>query len=137
MIKNEQFGMQKIKINEKRLSTDEIFSFITAQDVFYFKPTFNKNDLRDPEIFKYIPIVKNKKKKIDREYIKNIKVIKDHSLFLIFSECSYDTKIRFYKILLGQMETISDIKAIFDIFPIKFIDRDFTLEINGTINNLK
>ena len=134
-IKIHQRGIDLIK--NKKLTTDEIFSFIMVQDVFYFKPIFNKNELRDPEIFKYIPIVKNKKKKIDREYINNIKKIKDNSLFLIFNECSYDTKKRFYQILLGQMEIMSDIKAIFDIFPIKFIDRDFTFEINGTIDKLK
>ena len=122
-------------ITNQKLKVDEIFNFIMHQDIYYSKIDYNKSDLRDPEIFKYIPIVKQKKD--DKEYLKNIKIIKDHRLYDMFSAQKYQVQKKFHEILLAQMKTMSDLKAIFEIFPQKTIDSGFTFLINGKVDELQ
>ena len=130
------------KIHEKgtaliinnQLTTDEIFTFIMTQDCFYCDPINSKSEYRNPDIFRFIPITKREKD--DKEYLKNIKTIRENRLFELFSEQSYRVQKRFQEILLEQMKTMSDLKSIFDIFPHKFIDQGFTFLINGVIERL-
>ena len=126
-------GMNLIRNN--KLTTDEIFNFIMKQDLFYCNPINCKSYFRDPEIFKYIPLIKRKKD--DNEYLKNIEIIKNNKLFEIFSEQSYSVQKRFQEIILEQMKKMSDLKSVFDIFPRKFIDQGFTFLINGIVDKLK
>ena len=126
-------GMTLIQNNQ--LTTEEIFTFIMSQDVYYCKPTNSKSEFRDPEIFKYIPITKRKNG--DDEYLRNIDFIRNNRLFELFSEQNYKVVKKFQEILLAQMKTMSDLKSIFDIFPQKFIDQGFTFLINGKVDELK
>lgn len=126
-------GMNLIK--EKKLTTEEIFKFITSQDVYYFENTYNNSQYRDPEIFKYIPITKGNQG--DEEYLNNINIIKNKKLFELFSARSQQIKDEFYNILLNQMKKIIDFKSIFDIFPKQSIDSNFISLINGRIDKLK
>ena len=126
-------GMTLIRLN--KLTTDEIFTFILKQDVYYCKQIYNKSDYRDPEIFKYIPITKRKKD--DNEYLRNIMKIKNNGLFQLFSEQNYKVQKRFQEILLAQMKTMSDLKNLFEIFPRNFIDKGFAFLINGIVDKLK
>ena len=126
-------GMNLI-INNK-LKTDDIFTFIMKQDVYYFKQFYSKSEFRDPEIFKYIPIVK--KNKVDIEYLKNIAMIRTNRLFDLFAGSNTNVQKKFQEILLNQMKTMSDLKAIFDIFPMKNIDQSFTFLINKKVDELK
>ena len=125
-------GMNLIKNN--KLKTNDIFNFIMTQDVFYNKPYNNKSDYRDPEIFKYIPITKRNKD--DKEYIQNIKYIRENRLFELFSACHYNVQKRFQQILIDQVRTITDMKGIFDMFPPKFIDVNFTYLINQKVDDI-
>ena len=43
---------------------------------------------------------------------------------------------KFFENITSQIEKIIDIKSIFDIFPIKFIDREFTLQINNRLTKV-
>ena len=126
-------GMTLIRLN--KLTTEEIFIFMLEQDVYYFNPIYNRSDFRDPEIFKYIPITKRKKD--DKEYLKNIEIIKNKELFKLFSEQSYNSQKRFHEILLAQMKTMSDLKSLFEIFPLNYIDKGFAFLINGVVDKLK
>jgi hypothetical protein len=105
-----------------------------TQDCFYCDPINSKSEYRNPDIFRFIPITKREKD--DKEYLKNIKTIRENRLFELFSEQSYRVQKRFQEILLEQMKTMSDLKSIFDIFPHKFIDQGFTFLINGVIERL-
>ena len=121
-------------IKNKKFNSKDIFEFIIVCGPYYNNPIYNKSDYRDPEIFKYIPITKRNKD--DTEYLENIKIIKKNRLFDLFSECNDKVKEKFYRILLEQLKTLSDLKSIFDIFEIKSIERGFTVLINGRVNEL-
>ena len=122
-------GMYLIRHN--KLLSEEIINFILSQDIYYFNPSYKNNENRDPEIFSYIPITdENKNYKI------NIKLIKDNDLWNLFADSYFMTKRKFHQVLLSQMKKVKDLKSIFDIFPIKYFDQDFTLLINGKIREL-
>ena len=125
-----QKGINVIK--QKKLNAEEIINFIISKDIYYYSPIFNKSEKRDPLIFRYIPITD-----IDKNYLKNIKLLKDYKIYDLYSESSYKIKSEFLTIILEQIKKVRDFKSIFDIFPIKCIDRNFTFLINGKMNNLK
>ena len=119
-------------IIQKKLDTEEIIYFIICQDPYYYNPYY-KNDInRDPNIFNYIPITNS-----DENYLRYIYLIKENQLWKIFYESDINIKIKFYIILLNQMKKLEDINSIFMIFPIKFIDKDFTLLLNEKIGKIK
>ena len=126
-------GMTLIINNQ--LSTEDIFTFIMTQDCYYCDPIYNTSEYRDPDIFKFIPITKRNED--DKEYLKNIGIIRENRLFELFSAQSDRVQRRFQGILLEQMKTMTDLKSIFDIFPHKFIDQRFTFLINGIVDKLK
>ena len=121
-------GMSLIK--NKNLRTKEIIQFLVTQDVYYFYPNFTKNDYRDSEVFKYIPITDE-----DENYLDNIDLIRQNKLWSIFSE-NHKMQTKLYQILIGQMKKIRDFKSIFDIFPPKLINKEFTLLINGKFKDI-
>ena len=123
-----QKGMSLIK--NKKLKSEEIIQFLVAQDVYYTSPNFTRNDNRDPEVFKYIPITDK-----DENYLNNINLIKQNKLWSIFSE-NHKMQTKFYQILIDQMKKIRDFKSIFDIFPPKLIDKEFTMLINGKFKDI-
>ena len=124
-----QKGMNLIK--NKKLTTKEIINFITSQDIYYYNPIFKNNNNRDPKIFNYIPITD-----IDKNYLDNIKQIKDFRLWEIFSESNYKTQSYFKSVIIEQMNKIRDFNSIFEIFPLEYFDKDFTFLINGKIQKL-
>ena len=65
----------------------------------------------------------------------NIKLIKEFKLFKIFIDTTNEYK--FYSKIIDQMKKITDIKNIFEIFPLKYINKNFTFKINECINKLK
>ena len=132
---NKKIHTKGLSLMEKnKLSIEEIFDFIVNKDAFYCKLSNNKSKYRDPEIFKYIPITKTKKD--DKEYLRNINFIKNNRLFELFSNQDSEIQNKFYGILLSQMKIMSDLKGIFDIFPLKFIDKSFTILINEKVKVL-
>ena len=124
-----QKGMYLIK--NGKLTIKEIIDFMLSQDIYYYNEAFKNDSNRDPIIFKYIPITDS-----DKNYLKNVKLIKQNDLYNIFSGSSFPIKDRFHKILLEQMQKIKDFKSIFDIFPLQYYDKPFAFLINGKINNL-
>ena len=123
-------GINWIKNGE--FDTEKIINFITKQDVFYFQDKFKNNKERDPIIFKYIPIVE---KEDDKEtYLKNIKLIKDNRLWELYKE-SGQLQNKFFNIILEQMENLKQYKAIFDIFPIKYINQNLAFLLNAKVKD--
>ena len=117
-------------IKNESLKTEEIFQFLVTQDIYYFSPNFRKSDYRDPEIFKYICITDE-----DKNYLKNIESIKNFNLWSLFSE-NRKMQTNFYKILIEQIKKVRDFKSIFDIFPLKSIDKEFTFIINDKFKEI-
>ena len=124
-----QKGMNLIR--NKKFETAEIINFIISQDIYYYNPIFKSNENRDPIIFEYIPITD-----ADQNYLKNIELIKENDLWNLFSNSSYNTQKKFQEIIVGQMRKFKDFNSIFEIFPIKYFDYNFTLLINGKIGDL-
>ncbi len=117
-------------IKQRQLTTEEIIYFIKNQDVYYYKDIFKKNKLRDPVIFKYIPITS--KEGEENNYLHNIELYKNNKLWELYNEYS-ESQEKFFNIILDQMENLKDYKGIFEIFPIEFINYKFTLLINGRV----
>lgn len=124
-----QKGMDLIKNN--KLSTEEIVNFIFSQDIFYYDLDFKNNNNRDPLIFKYIPITD-----IDKNYLNNIKLLKDNSLYFLYFNSDFHLKKKFYKVIIAQIKKIKDFASIFSLFPLKYIDRDLTFELNSKLKDL-
>jgi hypothetical protein len=120
-------GLNLIKKGD--LKAEQIIYFMQKQDVYYYKDNFKKNNLRDPIIFNYIPITKKENDDKD-EYLKNIKLIKDNRLWELYNE-SGNLQSKFFNIILGQMENYRDFKAIFEIFPIKYLNQNLAFLLNG------
>ena len=121
-------GINLIKKGE--LNTEQIIFFIKNQDVYYYKDSFKKNNLRDPIIFKYIPITK----KFEKEYLKNIQLFKDNRLWELYNEPG-QLQNKFFSVILEQMENFKDYKAIFEIFSIKYINQSLAFLINAKVKN--
>ena len=119
-------GLNLIKKGD--LKAEQIIYFMQKQDVYYYKDNFKKNNLRDPIIFKYIPITKKENDDKD-EYLNNIKLIKDNRLWELYNE-SGNLQSKFFNIILGQMENYRDFKAIFEIFPIKYLNQNLAFLLN-------
>ena len=112
-------------IEKGKMNIEEIFAFL-RRNFYYFDSQYERSELRDPNIFKYILIAD----KSNREKIKNNK------LHILFNECSKEIKEKYYKILVGQLEKISDFNFIVDIFTIENIDFKFNEIINNKIEKL-
>ena len=122
-------GINSIKKGE--LDSEKIIQFLQKQDVYYYKDSFKKSPLRDPIIFKYIPITK---KENDNDiYLKNIQLIKDNKLWNLYNEPG-NLQSKFFSTILEQIENFKDLKVIFDIFPIKYINQNLALLINKKVN---
>ena len=113
------------------LNTEEIIKFMTEQDIYYREPIYKNNENRDPKIFEYIPITDE-----DKDYMKNIELIKRYGLWNIFEHSNFNIQKEFYEVILKKMKKVRDFYSIFEIFPMKSINRDFTLLINGKMNEL-
>jgi hypothetical protein len=124
-------GINAIKKGE--LNTEKILYFIQKQDVYYYRDSFKKSQYRDPIIFKYIPITK--KENANDDYLKNIQLIKDNKLWNLYDEQG-NLQTKFFSIVLEQIENFKDLKAIFDIFPIKYINQNLAILINKTVKDI-
>ena len=124
-------GINAIKKGE--LNTEKILYFIQKQDVYYYRDSFKKSQYRDPIIFKYIPITK--KENANDDYLKNIQLIKDNKLWNLYDEQG-NLQTKFFSIVLEQIENFKDLKAIFDIFPIKYINQNLAFLINKTVKDI-
>ena len=122
-------GMTLI-INNK-MTPKEIINFITTQDYYYYNDKWSTNPNRDPEIFNYINISSNYE-----NYKENILLIKENYLFKLYDKSTQEMKERFYSILLNQINTLNDMKNIFNIFPSEYIRGRFLDLINDKIKNL-
>ena len=118
-------------IQKGKLQNAEIINFILSQDIYYYNINYINSENRDPIIFSYIPITDT-----DKNYLVNVKLIKENDLWNIFADSNYNTKRKFHLEFINQMKKVKDFKSIFDIFPIKYFDQDFTLLINGKIRDL-
>ena len=124
-------GLNLIKNGE--YDTEKIILFIKKQDVYYHKDNFKNNNLRDPIIFKYMPITKKENDR-DNIYLKNIQLIKDNRLWELYSESGH-LQSKFFNIILDQMENLKHYKSIFEIFPLKYINQNLTFLLNGKIKD--
>ena len=118
-------------IMQNKFSPQEIVQFMKTQDKYYYHENYINNEFRDPIIFTYIPIT-NK----HNDYLKNIELLKKNTIWEIYSKSNDMLKKKFFENITSQIEKIIDIKSIFDIFPIKFIDREFTLQINNRLTKV-
>ena len=119
-------------IINKKITPDKIIMFITEQDAYYFQKEINDIKKKDPEILRNIPITN-----IDENYLKNIEVMKDKKLWKLIVESKEEIRNKFYEILLEQIKKVTDLKSIFDIFPIKEINKSFMILINKKIDEIK
>ena len=124
-----QKGMNLIK--NKKMSPEAIINFINSQDIFYYNPTYNRDNNRDPAIFEYILITDE-----DKNYLETIKLLKENKLWDLFSKSDVGKQKQFQEALIGQIKKVKDFKSIFDIFPIENIDQSFTFLINGKMRDL-
>ena len=122
-------GLNLIKNN--KLKMEEIINFLTEQDIYYKNPIYKNNENRDPIIFKYIPITD-----VNKDYLLNIELIKKYKLYELFSESNDNLKTKFYKEVIDQIKKIKDFKSIFEIFPIKSINKDFNFLLNGKFRDI-
>ena len=122
------YGLELMR--KANLKPEEIITFILKQDIYYYSEEFASSEKRDPEIFKYIPITDE-----DENYLFYINLIKVNKLWNLFTK-NEKMKDKFYNIILSQMKKLFDFKAIFDIFPINEIDKNFTWHINVKMENL-
>ena len=120
-------------IKNRQLNTEEIIFFIQKQDVYYYKDNFKKSNLRDPIIFKYIPITP--KEGNEKVYLQNIELFKKNKLWELYTEYC-DSQTNFFKVILEQIENLKDFKSIFEIFPFKYINQSFTLLIDGKVKEI-
>ena len=116
-------------IKNKSLKPEQIIEFIVSQDIHYFSPIYQNSMYRDPDIFKYIIITEENK-----DYLKIISLIKQYKIWEVFAEPK--KKMRFIQVLIDQMKKVRDFQSIFDIFHIKYIDREFTKLINGKMRDI-
>ena len=123
-------GINKIK--NKQMNFSQIINFIIHQDIYYFDPKYKKSEKREPKIIKYINITD-----VDKNYLENIEVFKNLKLYNIFIDSNYETEKKFYSIIIEKIKKLKDIKTIMDIFPLKIINKDFTLLINSKIDEFK
>jgi len=125
-----QKGMNLIRMG--KFKTEDIINFMLSQDIYYFNPVYNNDKTKkDPEIFNFIQITDN-----DKNYLNNIKLIKENKLWDFFSNSDYYIQRRFIQIYLEQMKKIKDFIGFFEIFPIKIFNQDFTFLINGKIEQI-
>lgn len=113
------------------MNVEEIINFMTEQDIYYYNPSYKNNENRDPVIFNYIPITDE-----DKDYLKNIELIKKYHVFEIYSDSDEKIKKNFYEIILNQIKNIRGFKSLFEIFPIKSKNKQFNFLINGRLNDL-
>ena len=120
-----------IMIKEGKMKAEEIINFMISQDIYYYSQIYKNSENRDPIIFSYIPITDR-----DKDYAKNIELIKKNNLHEIYSD-SYDKiKKNFYSVILDQFQNLRDFKSLFDIFTMKSIDKSFNFLINGKLRDL-
>jgi len=125
-------GINLIKKGE--FDSEKIIEFITKKDAFYFQDIFNNQDVRDPFIFQYFPITK---KDNDNDiYLKNIQLFKDNKIWELYKQPG-KLQDKFFSVILDQMENLKDYKVIFDIFPIKYINRNLTYLIDTKVKQHK
>ena len=118
MIKNDQMEEEKILL------------FMSNIDKYYYSPIFNKSEKRNPEIMKYIPLTD-----ISPKYLKNIELMKKYKIINLFLNSTMEEK--FYKILIGKIKKILDLKFIFDIFTLNEINLKFANLINYIVKIIK
>ena len=118
-VKREELYYQRLHnkgiqlIINKKMKIGDIMKFINEQDIYYYDSRFKKSDLRDPNIFKFIDIT-NK----DKNYLINIKIMKKNKIWILFKESTDEMKKTFYNSFLNQINSIIDLKNIFELFPI-------------------
>lgn len=112
-------------IRNNKMKMDDIMTFIMSQDKYYCSENFRKSDKRDPEIFKYIPITDE-----DKNYSYNLKLIEKNKIMNLFSGLNPEKEEKLYFVLLNQMKKFRHFKSIFELFPLKNINKKFTNYIN-------
>ena len=100
-------------ISQNKLSPEEIIYFIKHQDYYYYSESFINDDKRNPFIFNFIPITDK-----DKNYLKNIELLKNNQIWSFYSNSNENMKKKLYKAMVSQIEKITDLKSLFDIFQI-------------------
>ena len=118
-------------IRNGMMKMEEIATFITTQDIFYFSERYRKSEKRDPKIFDYIHITDD-----DKNYLNNLKIIEEKQIMKLFNDLNIDNEEKLYKTLLNQMKKIRDFKSIFQLFPTNNINMRFAKLINEKFGEL-
>ena len=126
-------GVQLIK--GRALNINQIMEFIFKKDVYYYHKKYR--EYGDASIFFYIPITER-----DSNYETNIKEMRKNKIWELYSD--EEKKIEMYNAFLEQINKITELRHIFELFPEDEINKNFcTLirekikEISGNIANEK
>ena len=128
IIKNQQNLDDKIH----NMGINLILNKKLTSDAYYFQKEINDIKKKNPEILRNIPITNE-----EENYLKNIELMKDKKIWKIIVESKEEIKIKFCEVLLEQIKKVSDLKSIFDIFPIDEISKSFTILINKKMQEIK
>jgi len=85
-------GMNYIMNN--KFTIPQILNFIHKKDIYYYSDVYKNNILRDPKIFKFIPITDK-----DKDYLNNIKLLNENRIFRIFEISDKKKKNNFYEVI--------------------------------------
>ena len=121
-----------ILIKTKALNINQIIDFLFNHDIFYYNKKYNMHS--DPTIFNSIPITDK-----EENYEVNIKEMKKCKIWELFT--NEEKKIQMYEAFLDQINRITELRFIFELFPEDEINKNFSRliavkvnEISGTIS---
>ena len=119
-------------IKNFQMNVEEIIDFIYSKDAYYYDKSYTQSEKRDPIIFDYIHITES-----DRNYKKNINILKKKKIWELYNDSPHNIKNKFYQSFLSQIVEIKYLQNIFDLFSIENIQNDFNILINIKFESLK
>ena len=114
-------------IKQRALNINQIMEFIFKKDVYYHHKKYK--NLGDPGVFFYIPITER-----DENYEKNIEEMKRYKIWELFSDDA--KKNEMFEAFLEQINKITELRHIFELFPEDEINKDFCRLIRGKIKEI-
>ena len=113
------------------MNIEEIIKFLYSQDIYYYDSRYNKDDLRDPKIFRYIPITDS-----GENYKINIDILKKYKIWKLYEESTKLMRKQFYESFLSQIKKIRDLKNIFNLFSLENINKELNILINKKMDEI-
>ena len=122
-------GLQLIQ--NKQMNIEEIIDFIYSKDIYYYDSKYKKDELRDPKLFRYIPITES-----DPNYKTNKGMLKKNEVWKLYADSTSDIQKKFYESFLCQIHDVKHLHNIFDLFSIENIDKNFNILINKKLDSI-